>query len=239
MERTPSSILKSPNNEPKHVSVRLALIAAPSARMKQNSTQDKGWKPEDLSSLLLSFILLCSPLGVTALDMILTRVLGLPPNQQKLTIGQTRTSGKALLGLLLQLQKGWKTNNRPSCLLPKVGDKLAPYMGWGLGCAQGSGQKDGLGVLPTLLGCWVQGACSVLCFCSQHLAFALGSSEVVVGVFWSFCIFQYRICQTAACRQLFLVQYSFFVFCCSRRHLPRYKHCSTVAEGPRSVSDRP
>ena len=129
MERTPSSILMSPNNEPKHVSVKLALIAAPSARMKQNSTQDKGWKPEDLSSLLLSFILLCSSLGVTVLDMILTRVLGLPPNQQKLTIGQTRNSGKVLLGLLLQLQKGWKTNNRPSCLLPKVGDKLAPYMG--------------------------------------------------------------------------------------------------------------
>ena len=29
-----NSILKSPNNESKHVSVRLALIAAPSARMK-------------------------------------------------------------------------------------------------------------------------------------------------------------------------------------------------------------
>ena len=49
-----------------------------------------------------------------------------------------------------------------------------------------------------------------------------------------------RICPNCSCTQLFLVPYSFFVFCCSRRCLSRCKHCSTAAKGPRSqtVSER-
>ena len=43
-----------------------------------------------------------------------------------------------------------------------------------------------------------------------------------------------RICPNCACRQLFFVPYSFFVFCCSRRGVSRCKHCSTAAKGPRS-----
>ena len=39
----------------------------------------------------------------------------------------------------------------------------------------------------------------------------------------------FRICPNSTCTQLFLVPYSFFVFCCLRS-----KRCSTVAKGPRS-----
>ena len=52
--------------------------------------------------------------------------------------------------------------------------------------------------------------------------------------FLVFCIFLSIICLNCACRQLFLVPYSFFVFCCWRRGLSRCKHCSTAAKGPRS-----
>ena len=50
--------------------------------------------------------------------MLPTRVLGLV-NQQKLIRGQTRNSGKALLGYLLQ-QGAERTNNRLPCLLTEV-----------------------------------------------------------------------------------------------------------------------
>ena len=71
-----------------------------------------------------------------------------------------------------------------------------------------------------LVVCCVQGACSVSCFCSQHPVCAPGSSEVAVGwgflllLFLSFCILWPRICPNCAFVQLFLVPYSFFVFCC-------------------------
>ena len=87
---------------------------------------------------------------------------------------------------------------------------------------------------PSLRWCCVQGACSRPCFCSQHPVFALGSSKVAVGFFGLFVSFGSRICPTGACTQLFLVPYSFFVFCCSRRGVSRCKHCSTSAKGPRS-----
>ena len=44
-------------------------------------------------------------------------------------------------------------------------------------------------VCPPLRWCWVQGACSVPCFCSPHPVFAPGSSKLAVGFFWSLCIF--------------------------------------------------
>ena len=57
----------------------------------------------------------------------------------------------------------------------------------------------------------------------QYPAFAPGSSKVAVGgfgLFWS------RICPNYTWMQLFLVPYSFFVFCCWRRGVSRCKHCS-------------
>ena len=49
--------------------------------------------------------------------------------------------------------------------------------------------------------------------------------------FWSFCVLSI-ICPICTCRQLFLVPYSFFVFCCWRRHLPRFRHCSKGSRVP-------
>ena len=43
-----------------------------------------------------------------------------------------------------------------------------------------------------------------------------------------------RICPNCARTQLFLVPYSFFAFCCSRRDVFRYKHCGIATKGPRS-----
>ena len=43
-----------------------------------------------------------------------------------------------------------------------------------------------------------------------------------------------RICPNCACTQLFLVPFSFFAFCCSRRDVSRYKHCGIATKGPRS-----
>ena len=73
-------------------------------------------------------------------------------------------------------------------------------------------------------------------------AFAHGSSEVTVGFFF-FGLFDLwsRICPNCTCVKLFLVPYSLFVFCCSRRGVSRRKHCGTAAEDPKSqlVSDIP
>ena len=50
--------------------------------------------------------------------------------------------------------------------------------------------------------------------------------------FVSLCILLSIICPNCACTQLFLVPYNFFVFCCSRRHLSRCKHCSKRSQVP-------
>ena len=85
----------------------------------------------------------------------------------------------------------------------------------------------------------VQGACAVPCFCSRHPVFAPGSSKVAVawvlgGFFGLFVSFGSRICPNCACTQLFLVPYSFFVFCSLRRGVSRCNVCSIVAKGLRS-----
>ena len=64
----------------------------------------------------------------------------------------------------------------------------------------------------------VQEACTVPCSCSQ--LFRGGS--------WGFLVFSYLIVHDLpqlACLQLFLVPYSFFVLCCWRRQVSRYKQC--------------
>ena len=98
-------------------------------------------------------------------------------------------------------------------------------------CVQGLGWRCGLGGLPTLLWCWVQeGMRSILFllpipnFCFQ--LFRNGS--------WDFCTFWSRICPNCTCTQLFLVPYSFFIFCSWKRGVSRYKLCSIAAKDPRS-----
>ena len=50
--------------------------------------------------------------------------------------------------------------------------------------------------------------------------------------FWSFCILLTIICPNCTCTQLFLVPYSLFVFCCSRRHSSRCRHHSKGSQLP-------
>ena len=75
------------------------------------------------------------------------------------------------------------------------------------------------------------------CFCSW-----LFRSDSWVCLFF-FCLFDLwsRICPNCTWVKLFLVPYSLFVFCCSRRGVSRRKHCGTAAEDPKSqlVSDIP
>lgn len=61
--------------------------------------------------------------------------------------------------------------------------------------------------------------------CRDHVqlpAFAPGSSEVALGL-WPFCILLFSLCLNCPCVWLFLVLYSFFIFCCWGRHLSRSK----------------
>ena len=64
----------------------------------------------------------------------------------------------------------------------------------------------------------------------QYPDFTPDTSEVAVG-FLVFCIL-FIICPNCACMQLFLASYSFFIFCCLRRHLSRCRHCSKGSHVP-------
>ena len=73
--------------------------------------------------------------------------------------------------------------------------------------------------MPTHLAVLSAGVMHSTRFCSC-------SSEVSVG-FWSSCIFLSIICPNCvAYAELFLVPYSFFVFCFLKKLLVRCKHCS-------------
>ena len=81
------------------------------------------------------------------------------------------------------------------------------------------------------------GAYSVPCFCSW--LFRSGSRGFFCFVlFWCFCIFHPEFAPTVYPRCSFLVSYSFFAFCCSRRDVSRCKHCSTAkgAQVPAGLS---
>ena len=153
--------------------------------------------------------------------MLLTRASGLL-NPQKLIRSQTRNSGNALLGSLLQ-QEGAKTNNSFFCLLPEWGQAGSSYEvcpgvspeGWLRWFAHSFGGDECRGHAQ-----YSSFTPNVLLFCSQ--LFRNGSW--VFGLFIS-CGPRY-ICPHCSCTQLFLVPHNFFVFCCSRRHVSRYKHSS-------------
>ena len=65
---------------------------------------------------------------------------------------------------------------------------------------------------------------AVPCFCSGHLR----SSSWVFGLFIS-CS---KFVPTAHVHSYFLLPYSFFIFCCSRKHLSRCKHCRQGSQVP-------
>ena len=79
-------------------------------------------------------------------------------------------------------------------------------------------------IFPPLWWCCVQGTGAVPCFCSRHLRNGR----------W-FVAFLYLIvhnCSNCEGVQLCLVCYSFFVFCCSRRCVSRWKHSSKGSQVP-------
>ena len=103
-------------------------------------------------------------------------------------------------------------------------------VGVGGGQAQRSDWRGGLHSLLTLL----------VVLCAGHVRRALfllpASQKWQVG-FWSFCIFLLIICPNiAACMQLFLVPYSFFVLCCLKRRWSRCKHCRVLGPTSQLVS---
>ena len=89
--------------------------------------------------------------------------------------------------------------------------------------SRGQGRGQLRDYVHTLRGV-VKGACSVPCFCSW--LFRSGCWVLVFLYLLS------RICPNCACTQLFLVPYSFFVFCCSRRCLSRCKHSRRGSQVP-------
>ena len=120
---------------------------------------------------------------------------------------------------------GAKTNNRCPCSLSEVGGGQAGALnGVRVGTDPGSGLRGGLGGRPHPLGGAV---CRVH---AQYPALLPTPQKWQLG-FWSFCIL-FIICPNGACTQLFLVPYRFFVFCCSRRRLSRWKHCSKGSQVP-------
>ena len=120
------------------------------------------------------------------------------PNQQKLTRGQTRISGKALLGLL-QAQEGAKTSNRFPCSLPERGWACFLH-GVRVGLCSGVGPEGWLRCFahPLVVLC-TRGVRSTRllfltpCFCS--VLFRSGS--------WVFCIL------SIICPNLLCVRYSY------------------------------
>lgn len=68
---------------------------------------------------------------------------------------------------------------------------------------------------------------------ATHFSFVIGASEMAVEFFVVFVSFGSEFAP-AVLAQLFLIPYIFFVFCCSRRGVPRCKFCSTASECPRS-----
>ena len=91
---------------------------------------------------------------------------------------------------------------------------------------QRSGWRVGLGGLPTLGWCCVQGPCAVPCVCSLYLR---NGAEFLVFLH----LISHALPQVSI-TQLFLVPCSFLVFRCSRRHSSMCKHCSKGSLGPRS-----
>ena len=136
---------------------------------------------------------------------------------RKLTRDQTRNSGKALLGPLLQQGEREQATGSLACSFSlSGGTSLFLILGEGRGVSRN--RLEGW-----LRWYWVQGAHAVPCF----LLWALQKWQL--GFLGSLYLLS-RICPNCKCTQLFLVAYSFVVFCCWKRGVSRCKHCSTAAK---------
>ena len=118
--------------------------------------------------------------------------------------GQTGNSGRALWGPEL----GEATGSLPN-------HSQIREVSWFLIFGEGRGvsRSPVEGWLRWFTHCFVGGMFrghAVTCFCS--LLLRSGGPG-----FWSLCILLSMICFSCTCTQLFLVPYSFFVFCCWRR----------------------
>ena len=78
--------------------------------------------------------------------------------------------------------------------------------------------------------------CTGPLLCSQHPIFAPGSLKVATGfsyfLFGLFVSFVQNLSH-CACTQLFSVPYNSFVFCCMKRGVAQYRHCSAATKGAR------
>ena len=110
--------------------------------------------------------------------------------------------------------EGAETSSRFPCLLYEEG-RAGSLSGVRVGLGPGVGPKVWHMWLLYPLGAVCRGH-------AQSSAFAPSSSELASDFFLSFSIFLSIICPSCPGTQLFLVCYSFFAFCCWRRHLSRY-----------------
>lgn len=150
-------------------------------------------------------------------------------NQQKLTGGQTRNSGHALPGTLLQQEAEQTTGSLAHS--PRRGELVPQNMGEGRGEPRGGAGGVAQVVCPSLCGAKCRRAYTVPCFGVTHPVFLLQALQKwqLAGFFFFLCIFWSRICPNCTCTQLFLVPYNFFVSCSSRRGVSR---CSTGSHVP-------
>ena len=147
------------------------------------------------------------------------------PNQQQLIRGQTRNSGRFLLGPLLQQGVGEKASSSNLTPSPRRwGMSWFPAWNPSRGVSKDWAKEVAQVVCRPFWWCCMQKTCRVCCVCSQHPAF--GSSEVTVGILGLLVYFVH-------CIPFFTVPYSFFVFCCSRRCL---SSVNTKAKGLKSQS---
>ena len=136
-------------------------------------------------------------------------------------VAQSRTRLKQLRSCYSK-SKQEKTTGSFAFLLPEVGEQACSLCGVRVEVCPGFGPEGKLKWFAPFRWYCVQGACTVLCL-------APGYSKVAVLDFFLISLYLLsRICTNCTCMQLFLIPYSFLVFCCSRRDVSRCKHCSTA-----------
>ena len=119
-----------------------------------------------------------------------------------------------------------KTTGSLAFLLPEVGGQACSLYGVTVGVYPGFGPEGKLKWFAHPLGGIV---------CRGHARHSVHSKVAVLDFFISLYLLS-RICTNCTCMQLFLIPYSFFVFCCARRDVSRCKQCSTAEKGFRFQS---
>ena len=168
-----------------------------------------------------------SSLHSRAMNVMLTRVLGLSPSIDT-DYRPDRKSRRGFIGTPAAAIGSKNKQPVPSLACSLGGGRLIPsYLAWGQERVRGLGWRDGLGSFAHCSGdIDYRRAYAVPCFYCQHPVFAPGSSKAAVGLFL---VFLYLLVQDLPQLQhalLFLVPHSFFVFCCSWRCVSSFKQCS-------------